>query len=157
MAEKNSRQDQIKSLIRNGNIQNQDELAALLAQKGINVTQATLSRDLRQLRVAKVHDGVNGSFYRLPTQALPTIRGDKSDFSHGVHSLAFNGCLMIIKTQPGFAPVIASMLDVTVQGVMMGTVAGDDTIIGVLLTTCSQEDAVNALDKVIPGIKNKLL
>ena len=161
MAEKQSRQDQIKSIIRNGRISSQEELLEQLRAKGYNLTQATLSRDLRQIRVVKVHDAVRGYRYSLPSQvasvAPAAAPSRRSDFSQGVHSLAFNGSIMIVKTQPGFAGVVASMMDASLSDCVMGTVAGDDTIIAVLGAGCTHSQAVSSLSGIIPGIENKLI
>ena len=113
---------------------NQEELAGALARSGIEVTQATLSRDLRSLGVAK-RSGANGSnWYELPTPATEALdRGRQMlDLKIFVNETRVAQNLAIVKTPPGHASAVARAIDLTGFAALMGTVAGDDTVLCIL-------------------------
>jgi transcriptional regulator of arginine metabolism len=112
----------------------QEELAAALARAGIDVTQATLSRDLRSLGVAK-RSGVNGaSWYELPTPATEALdRGRQLlDLKIFINETRVAQNLAVVKTPPGHASAVARAIDLTGFDALMGTVAGDDTVLCIL-------------------------
>lgn len=137
---KEERHRAILSIIREKAIGTQEELAAELRRAGFDVAQATVSRDVRELRLVKVAG--EGGVYRyavppstLPPDALGRVQRAFQDF---VVDVAFSGNLMVVKTLPGSAPVVAAALDdVDMEGVV-GTVAGDDAILVVLADGRSQ-------------------
>ena len=122
------RQRRIVQLLRREPISSQEELADLLARHGERVTQATLSRDLEELGAVKVRE--NGRVvYRLPEEPPP---GDEwlqhmlQEFALEVESSAN---LVVVKTPPGGASAVARALDNASIKDVIGTVAGDDTIL----------------------------
>lgn len=132
----------IRVLIRTKVIGNQEELLRELEESGFSVTQATLSRDIKQLKVAKVHDGNGDYVYRLPEestseQALP--EGKKKP------NIEFSGNLAVVKTRPGYAMGIASDIDRNAPGEILATIAGDDTILVIPRDGVSQERVITAL------------
>ena len=134
-------------------ITNQAQLRKMLVRKGILVTQATLSRDLRHLKVGKYADGEGGYVYALESdQGI----GGVTEITRGFLTLAFSGNLGLMKTLPGYAGSIAYSLDSLDIDEILGTIAGDDTILIVPREGVSRRAVVNALDSRIPGIKNKL-
>jgi transcriptional regulator of arginine metabolism len=125
------RQFRITQLLEAQPIGSQAELVALLTEEGINATQATVSRDLVELGVVKVR-GADGSrsFARplaAPSSASPTEHLRRV-LSEWVVEVACAGPLVVVKTPPGCAHVVASALDRGALSAALGTVAGDDTI-----------------------------
>jgi len=120
---KSYRQGQILRLIRTRDIHTQDELARELKHLGIPATQVTLSRDIRELGLAKTTEG-----YRqvAPEHAGPDLATLVSEFVQDVR-VAQN--LVVVKTSPGHANSVAVALDREAWPDVVGTVAGDDTIL----------------------------
>lgn len=157
MGIKDKRLAAIRNIVENNDIDSQEHLLDLVRKSGFEATQATLSRDLRELRVAKVHDAVHGYCYRLPSHAqmLPADILKSGHFSEGVRSMAFGGQFAVIKTQPGFASAVASLIDHYVKEAILGTIAGDDTVLVLHSDGFSREAVTAAISEVIPGIENK--
>jgi len=132
MKNKRERLSVISEMLRLQVVGSQEELLELLREKGYDVTQATLSRDLKVLKVAKTPLS-NGAYkYMLPPQIKP-IPGELNAHnftSHGaVLNLEFSGQLAVIKTKPGYASAIAWDIDNRATDEVLGTIAGDDTIL----------------------------
>jgi len=120
---KNYRQGQILKLIRSKEIHTQDELAQELKAVGIHATQVTLSRDLRDLRLVKTPEG----YQELPVdETAPQLESLARDFLRDVRG-AQN--LLVLKTDPGYASPIAVALDNEDWDDVVGTIAGDDTVL----------------------------
>lgn len=124
------RQKAIADLIRTGNLASQEEVTTRLAGLGFTVTQATVSRDLDQLGAVKVKRGGMLS-YSLPDQ-ISTSDWSASRLERILHewvvSVEAAGNLLIVKTPPGSAHVVASALDQALLPEFAGTVSGDDTL-----------------------------
>lgn len=145
------RQQAILDIIQARPVFNQEELAGRLKEAGIAATQATLSRDLRALKITKVPgEGYVSSAHSRRT-ALVT------DFSSGILRIQFSGQLGIIKTLPGLANAVASLIDHQPDLPVIGTIAGDDTILLVLRAGSSPEASLEALTPLFPEIKTKLI
>ncbi len=115
----------IKEIILHQSVGSQDELASMLKKRGYDVTQATLSRDLAELGVVRTHTD-NGMRYQLSDaqdeqQFMPII-------SREVISIERNEMMIVIRTLPGRAPGVASFLDSQRNQLILGTLAGDDTV-----------------------------
>jgi transcriptional regulator of arginine metabolism len=125
---KAQRQRRVVQLLRSRQVSSQEELAELLAKNGERVTQATLSRDLEELGAVKVRE--NGHVvYRLPEEPPPGddwLRRMLTEFTLEVNS---SGNLVVVKTPPGGANAVARALDNAGLKDVIGTVAGDDTIL----------------------------
>ena len=147
----------IKNIISNNNISSQEELLNMLEERGLNFTQATLSRDLKFLKVNKIADPDKGYIYELPDQH---INGDNSTAeSHaakGFISIQFANNLGVIKTLPGYASSIASLIDKTNPFEIVGTIAGDDTILIIPHNNVTVKDVLNTLVLIIPELKDKI-
>ncbi len=127
-----ARHDLIRRLLAKGPVPSQDELRARLASRGVEVTQGTLSRDLRTIGVIKTHAG-----YALPADPLasPPPPPSESAIQSAVRTHAASvdtaGNLVVLRTGPGHAQPVALAFDAdagtTLRG-LVGTVAGDDTI-----------------------------
>ena len=131
MANKTDRHNAIRELVETRPIASQEELRKLLRSRGWDVTQSTLSRDLRELRIARVPDADGGARYALaegaPTAAdrvtLDTLLPQLFDRIDGV------GELLVLHTVPGGAQTVAFALDSEAWPDLLGTIAGDDTIL----------------------------
>lgn len=144
----------IRRLISNERIASQEELLKELKREGFAMTQATLSRDLRYLRVSKVHDEERGYIYDL-ADAEPTGGTPWTSFLvEGFRSMEFAQGLGIIRTLPGYASSIASAIDTMNIPEIAGTVAGDDTIMLVPRDGSRKDQIVRALSRHIPNLKS---
>jgi transcriptional regulator of arginine metabolism len=123
----------ISQIIDKQPVASQAELVTRLAQSGVLVTQATLSRDLEVLGAVKVHD-INGQTkYVIPEDGTGEI--SKSDGSRLGRTLSeymatadYSGNIVMLRTQPGAAGLLASAIDRADLSVVIGTIAGDDTV-----------------------------
>ena len=159
MKVKNDRIETLKMLISSMELGSQEEVLQALQREGFTLTQATLSRDLKQLKVAKAAS-MNGKYvYVLPNETMykrvhKTQTAREMLESPGYLSLNFPGNLGVIKTRPGYASLIAYNIDNADIPQIIGTIAGDDTIMIVIKEGASKEELVDGLSMVIPTIKN---
>jgi len=125
------RSKQIIEIIKEKDIGTQDELVRELHKAGFKVTQATISRDIKELGLIKVPGGAGVSRYALPGDTVNHKNDDriKRLFRSSVVSLDSSENLVIIKTLPGEAQGVASAIDNAEWPEIIGTVAGDDTIL----------------------------
>lgn len=141
------RQMKILELIRNRSVDTQDELARLLHLEGIEVTQATVSRDIKELKLVKVPAGSGGYRYSLPTEPgggdqVEKLRRYMLD---AVVSIDHAKNLVLVKCLPGTANAVAVIMDKIQWGEVVGTIAGDDTILIILRQDEMVEDMVTRL------------
>ena len=146
----------IKELISSRKISSQEELLMLLEERGLTYTQATLSRDLKFLKVNKIADPEKGYIYELPEQHVIINDLAESYAAQGFISIKFANKLGVIKTMPGYAPSIASMIDKSNPFEIVGTIAGDDTILIIPHDNVSERDVLNTLILIIPELKERL-
>ena len=123
------RQSKILELIRENDIETQEMLAELLNKAGFNVTQATVSRDIRELKLTKatVQSGKQKYVSTAKQNVLVTERLNRV-FKDGIVSFDFAQNIVVIKTLTGMAMAVAAALDSMENSEIMGTIAGDDTI-----------------------------
>ena len=140
---KAARQERVASLIRVGGVHSQTELADLLSGDGIQVTQATLSRDLEELQAIKVRGA-----YVIPEDGERALRPAEQATSKLIRLLRelltgvdHSGNLVILRTPPGAAQFLASAIDRTGLPDIVGTIAGDDTILVVAREADDQNSA----------------
>ena len=150
MKPKEKRFESIKILISEHKISNQYELQAMLEAKGIQVTQATLSRDIQQLNLIKVRDENGDSFYQISEMNIYSKEVVNSNI---IPSIEFSDTLAVMKTNPGYAMGIASDIDRLITEEIMGTIAGDDTILIILRKDVSKDKILKALTRIIPSIR----
>lgn len=154
MKERQSRLKLIKNLIKENSIESQDTLLSFLQENGFDVTQATLSRDLKLLKVGKVPDSRGGYMYALPNEA--EISESKQiyiqDFLRGYVSIDWNSNTVVIKTFPGHANTVCNALDNLNLDEVLGTVAGDNCLFAALRDGISGEQFIKALKKHIPSL-----
>lgn len=158
MKSKNSRLDAIKLIISSKEIGSQDELLQELSKEGYVLTQATLSRDLKQLKVAKAAS-MNGNYvYVLPNNTMYKRMTEQQSVHdmmryNGFISIEFSGNIAVIRTRPGYASSLAYDIDNREFDEILGTIAGDDTIMLVMREGCTRTDLKSALSLVIPNIQ----
>ena len=138
------RHQKIRSLLRNNDVDSQESLQRLLANDGIEVNQATLSRDLRALGVVK-HRIDGGKFRYVQPQQPPLETIAFTNLSAFVNDVICSKNLMVIKTRVGGAQPVALAIDQLGIAGVVGTIAGDDTVLAVLAEDINPQDAVDAL------------
>ena len=157
MKVKNSRLEVLKMLISSMELSSQEEVLKELEKEGFKLTQATLSRDLKQLKVAKAAS-MNGKYvYVLPNETMyrrvttPRKATEMMQRS-GYISVNISGQLAIVKTRPGYASALAYDIDNSDSPYILGSIAGDDTIFIALREGASRGQVLEALSYVIPEI-----
>ena len=123
------RQSKIHELIRENDIETQEMLADLLNKAGFNVTQATVSRDIRELKLTKatMQSGKQKYVATAKESSFVTERLNRV-FRDGIVSIDYAQNIVVIKTLVGMAMAVAAALDSMENSEIMGTIAGDDTI-----------------------------
>ena len=138
---KNKRQEKIISLITRYEIETQEELIGMLYREGFQVTQATVSRDIRELKLTKVLTGRGSYRYTVPSNNDngPAIKFNRALINSIINvDYALNN--IVIKTYPGLATAVATGIDSIDSNDILGCVAGDDTIIMVVKSESSAKD-----------------
>ena len=158
MNSKIDRHNQIKRIILDNKIASQDELLDSLRKEGFELTQATLSRDLKEIRVGKLADLLKGSVYVLHEQLNKnTQQGNTPSIPlNSVLSVVFSNHLCVIRTFPAFASTIANFIDGSRLAEVAGTIAGDDTILVIPREGYTRKEILKAIGSVIPDLENKL-
>lgn len=146
---KNKRQEKIISLINKYEIETQEELIGMLCKEGFQVTQATVSRDIRELKLTKVLTGKGSYRYTIPSNndSVSFIKFNKA-LANSIVSVDYALNNIVIKTYPGLATAVATGLDSIESEDILGCVAGDDTIIMVV----KSENAANHLSARIHAL-----
>ena len=131
---KAQRQAKIVEIISNANVETQEQLLQALTDQGFNSTQATISRDIKELRIVKELTSLGTYRYCVPEKAAPPAISDRLNniFRECVISVDYAENLVVIHTLPGMANAAASALDAMRSGAVLGTLAGDDTVVIVM-------------------------
>ena len=147
MSDRTTRQELILSLVRDRALRNQSELIGALAESGISMTQSTLSRELKALGIAKGPDGRGGYRYTAG------LSGDGllSPLVAFVSTIERANNLIVVKTPPGNAQGVAHGLDEVAWPQVLGTIAGDDTI----LIICSSNSEGAEIEKRLRSITRR--
>ncbi|MFA4885149.1 MAG: arginine repressor [Desulfotomaculaceae bacterium] len=150
---KAGRQRKILDIIKHEDIETQEELAGALRTIGYVVTQATISRDIKELGLIKIPRRNNVFCYAQPAgQSLPSGEDRlKRIFKDSVVGLDFSENLIIIKTQPGGAQGVASAIDNSGWREIIGTVGGDDTIMVVVKPKEAAIDIIKRFGELTKG------
>ena len=158
MREKDSRLETLRLIISSQQLGSQEELLNALQKEGFQLTQATLSRDLKQLKVAKAAT-MDGSYvYVLPNETMykrvstPASVREMMEIP-GFLGIQISGNIAVIKTRTGYASAIAWNIDNKNIPMILGTVAGADTIMIVLKEGVHRDELIEALSSVIPNVK----
>jgi len=144
----------IRKIIEKEKISSQEELLGKLVKEGFHLTQATLSRDLKFLKAGKIPDNRKGYIYMLSSSEMEQSNLlNESNFPvNGFLSIDFAWNMGVIKTLPGYANGIASAIDNLETFEILGTVAGDDTILVIPREGVGKEDVINVMVRLIPGL-----
>jgi len=144
---KRTRQTAILEIIRQERVGSQEALREFLVERGIDVTQATLSRDIRDLRLVKVQGADGQPYYTLPDEwenAPPLERLLPTLFL----SVEGAGHLLVVKTMTGGAQAVGLGIDWEEWPEVLGTIAGDDTILLVLRDAEQVDQVVDRIEKI---------
>ncbi len=149
---KRNRQEKLLEIISGYEIETQDDLIRRLRESGFRVTQATVSRDIRELKIAKMTTGKGTYRYVLPKQAehVPSVKFSAA-LTDSIVSVNHAENLVVLKTYPGMAQAVAVGIDHMHLPPVLGCVAGDDTI---LIVTQDREYASSLSVQVQEMLRN---
>ena len=144
----------LRMIISSRQLGSQEELLNALQEEGFQLTQATLSRDLKQLKVAKASTLRGNYVYVLPNDTMYKRVSTPSNVRNmmgesGLLSIKFSGNMGVIKTRPGYASAIAWNIDSKELPQILGSIAGDDTIFVVIKEGCGHEEVAKALAEIV--------
>lgn len=143
---KTARQARIVDLLSTHHVRSQSDLAQLLTDDGVKVTQATLSRDLVEIGAERVRDEKSGLIYAVPNHPVRRSSSDGVDarmislFKELLITAEASGNLVILRTPPGAAQFLASSIDQAGIDATIGTIAGDDTVMVITREVVGGED-----------------
>lgn len=150
----------IMELVNTHTPSSQGKLLKLLHDKGFAITQTTLSRDIKQLKISKMPDEKGNYIYMAPSQESGHLKRsitikDKHvpTPNRGFVSFEFSYQLGVIKTLPGFTNDIALDINSRASSIILGTVTGDDTLLLIPREGVTKEEILDMLVKIIPGFK----
>ena len=147
---KNARHQQILLLIRQYDIETQEELADLLNKTGFTVTQATVSRDIRQLQLQKVHTENGRQKYVQSAEGnVDLSRRYKRVLKDAYVSMDISGNIIVLRTISGMAMAAAAALDSLDWREVLGCIAGDDTIMCILRSPEDGESFINKVNELL--------
>ena len=144
---KKKRQKKIQEIITNFEIETQEELVNKLLEAGFQVTQATISRDIREMKLTKIATALGRQKYVLMEQSEKGHLSDKyvKVCKEGFMSMDMATNLMVMKTVPGMAMAVAAAIDAMKYDEVVGCIAGDDTI---MIAVRSVEDNKELMQKL---------
>ena len=144
----------LKKVIELNRIGKQEDLLNILKQRGFALTQATLSRDLKELKVSKIPDAEHGYVYALPNPVMRKRMASNVTYSNlGFQSIDVSGNIAVIKTKSGYANSFATIIDEFFLTEIIGTLAGNDTIFLTIKEGSSFQELKKALIVNIPELK----
>lgn len=146
---RNSRQFKILELIAEKPIETQEELAAELIGMGFNVTQATVSRDIKELGLIKINDRGRQRYVNETSDSKHYSSNIENIYRNAVLSITSAQNLVVIKTVPGGASTVGMNIDRLDNVDVLGCVAGDDTVLAVARTNETAEEIANRLREML--------
>ncbi|MGN0242505.1 MAG: arginine repressor [Lachnospiraceae bacterium] len=147
---KTKRQAKIMELIEQYDIETQDELAEKLQESGFSITQATISRDIREMKLTKLaHAGGKQKYVALKGPDYDTSEKYRRVLADGIISMDIAQNIIVIKTVSGMAMAVAAALDGAQIFGVVGSIAGDDTIMCVVRTNDMSQEVVTAIRKMM--------
>ncbi|MCK8817528.1 arginine repressor [Natroniella sulfidigena] len=145
---KSKRHLKIMELVKEEEIQTQEQLATRLQQEGFDITQATVSRDIKQLGLIKRPLGEGGYKYSLSPNQREKVNISsriRRMFQDSVEKIDYSDNLVVVKTLPGTAQGVAALLDNSEWENVIGTIAGDDTILMIVKPKDAVKDVIEKL------------
>ena len=152
MNQKSKRLSIIRKIIRSEYISSQEELIKRLEECGVQVTQSTLSRDLKYMHVAKVPHKEKGYIYVLPNNSRDDLV-ISPNITDNITDIAFSGNMCVISTKPGYASAISVPIDNKGINEILGTIAGDNTILLILRDGFDMESLMEQLYMLFPSLR----
>ncbi len=147
---KYSRQALILDLIEKNSVETQEELTELLKSNGYQVTQATVSRDIKELKLIKISDEKGVSRYSAMQEPNLSLNGKMlSVYTHAFLNADYANNIVVVKTLTGMAQAVAAAIDSLKLNEVLGSIAGDDTIILVCRTEKYAEEIVKILVNLV--------
>jgi len=153
MSQKNLRLKEIKDILSHRQINKQEDLLNILHRRGFDITQATLSRDLSILNVARKNTPEFGTIYFIPEDSY-AASGLQQDILYGAKSLAFSGNTGVLKTLPGYANSVGALIDAKEIKQLLGTVAGNDTVLLILKEDSRKDDFLSSLGTYFSNVNS---
>lgn len=154
---KENRLDAIRQIITNQKIRSQEEILSRLIDLGFELTQATLSRDLKQLKVGRIPSEA-GFTYVISDDIINSQNKDQfSPIAYGFLAIEFSGNIVVIKTLPAYSHTIADAIDKSEMNEVLGTIAGNDTVFAVLREKITPDQFIQSISNALPELKEKLL
>ena len=149
---KRQRHEVVVDLINKYDIETQEELAAYLKEEGFEVTQATVSRDIRELKLSKIATG-NGKQKYIILKNDDSHLGDKyiRVLRDGFVSMNMAQNILVIKTVQGMAMAVAAALDAMKFPEIVGSIAGDDTIMAAIKSTDETKVVIDKINEILEG------
>lgn len=149
---KRQRHEVVVDLINKYDIETQEELAAYLKEEGFEVTQATVSRDIRELKLSKIATG-NGKQKYIILKSDDSHLGDKyiRVLRDGFVSMSMAQNILVIKTVQGMAMAVAAALDAMKFPEIVGCIAGDDTIMAAIKSTDETKVVIDKINEILEG------
>ena len=143
---KTRRQAKIQELIQQNNVETQEELSAYLEREGYQVTQATVSRDIRELKLTKIATDNGRQKYAVIADAdIGMLEKYARVLREGYVSMDIAQNILVIKTVSGMASAVCAAIDAMKMNEVVGSIAGDDTLICIIRTN---DDAVMTMKKL---------
>ena len=152
MNQKSKRLSIIRKIIRSEYLSSQEELIKRLEECGVQVTQSTLSRDLKYMHVAKVPHKEKGYIYVLPNNSRDDLV-ISPNITDNITDIAFSGNMCVISTKPGYASAISVPIDNKGINEILGTIAGDNTILLILRDGFDMESLMEQLYMLFPSLR----
>ena len=148
---KSQRQAKIMEIISNKNVETQEQLLQELHVAGFRSTQATISRDIKELGIVKELTSFGTYRYTTAAREVPSTFSGRLNtiFRECVTSFDYSQNIIVIHTLPGLANAAASAMDAMNMSVVLGTIAGDDTILVVMRSEAAAEKMIEDLNKLI--------
>ena len=146
---KNKRQTKLLELIEKYDMETQDDLMMRLREAGFEVTQATVSRDTRELKLFKIMTPDGGYKYVAPSRGENNVPKFNIAIAESIRSVDTAGNIIVLKTYPGLAQAVATGIDAIDSSNILGCVAGDDTIFMLCRTPDEARGVAEALNRMI--------
>ncbi len=154
MSSKQNRISLIANIIENETVRSQQDIIDKLTEQGIELTQASLSRYLKEIQASRIPDGQGGYVYKLPTAKSE----QNSTITDQVQSVEFAGPNMVVfRTGAGYANAVSVQIDAKHLSIVAGTVSGDDTILMIIRDGYTRQQVRQILVQEFPYIKDKIL
>lgn len=147
----NDRLETLRALLAEGKLSTQDELRMKLEKQKFRVTQSTISRDLRRIGAVRAVDSEGTTVYRLPDAAGAAAAAEAA--ADTVVSVQSNGSMVVIRTLPGLASMVARHIDMQRSGNYIGTIAGDDTVFVALSEKGARGNSVAAMREILSSLE----